>query len=264
MVENSMPGTISTPSSSPAENASSRPLTESWSVNATVVRPRSTANSTIWRGVNVPSEKTEWTCRSMPGMAGYVATRTRVTHRANGPLRRSFGGLYHFLRKLERLLTAARTPPEPVSRPHLYAWIEEETGGRGPCPRGRPGSAVGGGSTALRARRRSSRGISSWEPRPAHPGRPAARRGDHPVDRSQPHRPLPRQLCRDGTGEGLRGRRGLALPQSRLAVAVLVPDAHGRRGVRDRLHGGPGLRLRRDLHGRHGLHHTLHRHCPAS
>src|SRR5438445_10312454 len=142
MVKYSTPRTVSTPSSSPAENASSRPLTESWSVNATVVRPRSTANSTIWRGVNVPSEKTEWTCRSMPGMAGYVATRTGVAHRANGPLRRSFGGLYHFLRQLERLLTTARTPPEPVSRPLLYAWIEEEIGGRGPGPRGSAGGAV--------------------------------------------------------------------------------------------------------------------------
>src|SRR5438105_4376598 len=119
-VENSTPGTNSTPARSPARCASASPFVVSWSVMAMVESRRSTASSTICVGVNVPSEWIVWTCRSMPGM-GRICSHTRCTRPPVRLLNHAPLAADHYCREggrprpSRRMLEPPPPPPGPMT-----------------------------------------------------------------------------------------------------------------------------------------------------
>ena len=68
LLDTSIPGITSILRSRPFSNASGTPAVVSWSVRAKASRPAFFASSTTWVGVKVPSEASEWTCRSTKPM----------------------------------------------------------------------------------------------------------------------------------------------------------------------------------------------------
>src|SRR6266511_6082101 len=75
VADSSTPGTKPMPTSWATAAASPSPSVVSWSVSATTSSPRSRASRTSSAGVNVPSERVEWACRSIPGMGATWYTR---------------------------------------------------------------------------------------------------------------------------------------------------------------------------------------------
>ena len=63
--ETSHPGTSRIPRAAALRRAAAIPANESWSVRATALHPASAANSGILAGGSLPSETSEWVCRSI-------------------------------------------------------------------------------------------------------------------------------------------------------------------------------------------------------